>query len=288
MARGAAGGPLGRHPAYAAGAGRLARALDLKLSLGGVSGIKGRVFLAILATVLAASAGLVAWTIHASSGAACSGFRWTVKTLQDGPNLLRPQETTIHFLTTRHAPSRLPTTRLPFERHVYTVSAAVVLVQPERDRDLHVLLRSGPDHMISEAPSPACDQHATPYRGRQMRVARNRVRLCAKARITGVAFFDFPHGQTGVAPNAIELHPILGFRCLASSGPVETPTSTETSDTPIGAANRVPQQRRGKTCAGRAIAGFSKVDSHPSAPVFRRRQGADGHATKTRAGVGRE
>jgi len=32
----------------------------------------------------------------------------------------------------------------------------------------------------------------------------------------GVAFFDFPHGQTGVAPNAIELHPILGFRCLSS------------------------------------------------------------------------
>jgi len=25
---------------------------------------------------------------------------------------------------------------------------------------------------------------------------------------------DFDHGQTGVAPNAIELHPILGFTCL--------------------------------------------------------------------------
>ena len=30
-----------------------------------------------------------------------------------------------------------------------------------------------------------------------------------------VAFFDFKHGQTGVAPNAIELHPILGFACLS-------------------------------------------------------------------------
>jgi hypothetical protein len=36
-----------------------------------------------------------------------------------------------------------------------------------------------------------------------------------RARVTGVAFFDFKHGQTGVAPNAIELHPILGFTCLA-------------------------------------------------------------------------
>jgi hypothetical protein len=29
-----------------------------------------------------------------------------------------------------------------------------------------------------------------------------------------VAFFDFLLGQTGVAPNAIELHPILSFGCL--------------------------------------------------------------------------
>jgi hypothetical protein len=68
--------------------------------------------------------------------------------------------------------------------------------------------------MISEAPSPTREQHATLHRRRQIRVARNQVRLCAKARVTGVAFFDFPHGQTGVAPNAIELHPILDFHCL--------------------------------------------------------------------------
>ena len=68
--------------------------------------------------------------------------------------------------------------------------------------------------MITEAPAPYCDRRATPLRRRQMRVARNHVRLCARARVTGVAFFDFDHGQTGVAPNAIELHPILGFRRL--------------------------------------------------------------------------
>jgi hypothetical protein len=30
--------------------------------------------------------------------------------------------------------------------------------------------------------------------------------------ITGVGFFDFEHGQSGVAPNAIELHPVLDIR----------------------------------------------------------------------------
>jgi hypothetical protein len=37
-------------------------------------------------------------------------------------------------------------------------------------------------------------------------------RLCAQASVTAVAFFDFYHGQTGVATNAIELNPVLAFR----------------------------------------------------------------------------
>jgi hypothetical protein len=47
-----------------------------------------------------------------------------------------------------------------------------------------------------------------------MAQARRAVRLCQRANVTGVAFFDFQHGQTGVAPNAIELHPVLAFCCL--------------------------------------------------------------------------
>jgi hypothetical protein len=52
-----------------------------------------------------------------------------------------------------------------------------------------------------------------------MRVARRVARPCAEARITGVAFYDFLHGQTGVAPNGIELHPVLGFACLSRGRP---------------------------------------------------------------------
>jgi hypothetical protein len=68
--------------------------------------------------------------------------------------------------------------------------------------------------MIAEAPSPSCDPHAPALYRREIAAARARVRLCSRARVTGVAFFDYRHGQTGVAPNAIELHPLLGFRCL--------------------------------------------------------------------------
>ena len=171
--------------------------------------------LVVMVAALATSAALATHPSNAATRSACGGDRWTVKTLQDRPHLLPARRTTIHFLITRPAPSHLPDTRLPFEHHVYTVVARVVLVRPEADSDFHVVLQSGGKHMNTEAPSPSCDRNATPYRRRQMRVARNHVRLCARARVTGVAFFDFPHGQTGVAPNAIELHPILAFRCLS-------------------------------------------------------------------------
>jgi hypothetical protein len=175
-----------------------------------------RFFLAVLAAAALATSALATHPSHAATTAACGIDRWTVKNAsRPAPLLLPARKTTIHFLITRPAPSYLPDRRLPFERHVFTVIAEVVLVRPEDDSDPHVVLQSGRDHMITEAPSPSCDRHATPYRRRQMRVARNRVRLCARARVTGVAFFDFDHGQTGVAPNAIELHPILGFRCLS-------------------------------------------------------------------------
>jgi hypothetical protein len=110
----------------------------------------------------------------------------------------------------------LPDYRLPFERHIFQVRARVTLIRPEDDQDLHVVLRAGRKNMIAEAPAWACTRRAKPYRRRQMARARRAVRICRRARVTGVAFFDFKHGQTGVAPNAIELHPILGFTCLAA------------------------------------------------------------------------
>jgi hypothetical protein len=163
-------------------------------------------------------AGLIAST--ASVGATqerslCGVERWTVKTLQDRPRLLPVRTVSIRFLVTRPAPPMLPLTRLPFERHVYRVIAAVTLVRQEADGDFHLVLRAGPSHMIAESPSTGCIARATPLRRAQMRAARATVRVCGRASITGVAFFDFKHGQTGVAPNAIELHPILKFRCLS-------------------------------------------------------------------------
>lgn len=145
---------------------------------------------------------------------ACGVERWTVKTLQDRPRLLPVQGTTIAYLVSRPLPHPLPDTRLPFERHVFRVTAAVTLNRAEADGDLHLVLSDGTHTMIAESPSSSCTTGATAARRTQMTHARTQASLCSKARVTGVAFFDFKHGQTGVAPNAIELHPVLAFHCL--------------------------------------------------------------------------
>src|SRR4051812_20940600 len=176
------------------------------------------VALVTLATAVAAWVPQPPRTSAATGRVACGVERWTVKTLGDRPSLLPARATTIKFLITRPAQSSLRSTRLPFERHIYRVTAAVTLVRPEDDGDFHLVLQdAGGRTMIAESPMPTCDTPASPHRQRQMTSARAHIRVCSRASVTGVAFFDFQHGQTGVAANGIELHPILAFRCLSTS-----------------------------------------------------------------------
>ena len=83
------------------------------------------------------------------------------------------------------------------------------------DGDFHLILSDNGQTMIAETPMLSCTSRATPAMRAKMQAARRAIRLCRRAAVTGVAFFDYDHGQTGVARNAIELHPVLGFRCLA-------------------------------------------------------------------------
>jgi hypothetical protein len=163
---------------------------------------------------VAVSAALGTPSRNAISRHACGVERWSVKTLQDRPHLLPNRLTMVRSLVNRRAPSYLPSTRLPFEHHVFTVIARVTFVREEADSDYHLILEEGGHHMIAEAPASYCDGGAQRLSRREMATARRGARSCARARVTGVAFFDFEHGQTGVAPNAIELHPILRFACL--------------------------------------------------------------------------
>ncbi len=58
--------------------------------------------------------------------------------------------------------------------------------------------------------------------------------------VTGVGFFDFLHGQSGVAPNGIELHAVLDIQFGTGGGtPTPTPTRTPTPN-PTGTPAPTP------------------------------------------------
>ena len=145
----------------------------------------------------------------------CGVERWKVKTLQDRPKLHAAKVATIAQLIAVPKPVPLPGTRAPFEFNVFRVTAQVTKIIPEDDGDLHLVISDGTNTMIVEAPTAECNTGATAYRRNQMKQARAAAKLCDKALLTGVAFFDFFHHQTGVAPNEIELHPLLAFKCVA-------------------------------------------------------------------------
>jgi hypothetical protein len=168
------------------------------------------------------------------NGQSCGVERWAVKTLQDPRARLisRRVSTTVIALRRLRPPASLSPTRIPgVETTIYTVTASLVAAKGEDDGDIHLVIADPRTNqtMIAELPSPSCDRGAPPLRRQQMTQARAAlVHACgapsdshftlysrrALARIDGIGFWDYQHGQRGVAPNAIEIHPVLALRVV--------------------------------------------------------------------------
>jgi hypothetical protein len=115
----------------------------------------------------------------------------------------------------------------------YRVAARLVEMKLEDDHDIHLVIAvpSAPKKtMIVEFPDTTCNGASSSPKKGKMASARSAIigacgqpssnhftDLSGRANITGVGFFDIPHGQTGIAPNAIELHPVLKFLASSSS-----------------------------------------------------------------------
>lgn len=189
---------------------------------------------AVLALFAASSArGVVDGRVgdpDATSANGCGVERWPIKTMSDaGASTvsLTAHATTIAALRARTAPTTLGATRIgPVELTTYRIHARLVEFKIEADSDVHLVVAdpSTGGTMIVEFPSPSC--LAVPPAGVKQKITAARsalIHACGQpstshfthitgtATITGVGFWDFKHGQTGVAPNAIELHPVLKF-----------------------------------------------------------------------------
>ena len=168
-------------------------------------------------------------TTTSASSSSCSGERWAVKTLTDaraGSVGVTPVSTTVRHLRGLPAPAlsrRSPRLR-GVETTTYRIGVLLRFVRAEDDGDIH-LVAADPKTggtMIVEFPSSVCTVRSRLRR--RIDAARRAVEAACgpisgrgrKARghgvVTGVGCFDFIHGQRGVAPNGIELHPVTGFR----------------------------------------------------------------------------
>ena len=179
--------------------------------------------------------------------------RWSVKTGADpdAQNLVgqAPAATTVADLCALAVPAVLPPDgRSPgAEETVWQLSASLTGYKLESDGDYHLVIADGQGNtMIAEIPDPAALAPGS-FFARQIAAARQAfdgrfgARAAAAAAagpagaapalvpvsepvtLVGLGFFDFPHGQDGVAPNAIELHPVISIQ-FVSQAPAAPPS----------------------------------------------------------------
>ncbi|HVA67486.1 MAG TPA: hypothetical protein VNK24_11275 [Elusimicrobiota bacterium] len=199
-----------------------------------------------IAAALTVATLFLPWGARAASPAAANAggvhadsdhWRWDVKTLSDTQAdqvNMTPEDTTIGNLTSLPSPitseKTEPSGRAPAELQVWRLDNVILVgARHEGDGDYHVILRD-PDTgatMIAEIPDPNnAGAQASPYAA-QLAAVRSRfdqsfgapgaypqpmLRLNVRATIWGAGFFDFVHDQDGVAPNGVELHPVMGFQ----------------------------------------------------------------------------
>ncbi len=194
------------------------------------------------------------YSTNASTGS-CGVERWSVKTGTDADkglvNLNGSTSTTVAALRALAQPATLPANNRiqPTETTQYALSATLTEYKLESDSDYHLVIQDASGNtMIAEIPDPACVGTGSPFTG-GIQVARAEfdnkyvattsfktanVPVC----ITGVGFFDFLHGQTGVAPNGIEIHPVLDIQfnptsCSGSGGGGGGGTTVLTNGVPV-------------------------------------------------------
>lgn len=159
---------------------------------------------------------------------ACGTERWTVKTgADDDRHRVSPtvHHVSIRYLRHRATPaSKPPASRVgPVETRTWQVRAWLKEYVREDDGDYHLVLADGHGRtMVAEIPQPACVAGISPFKSairtarehmdRHFRVTTDFKTTRTRVVVRGIGFFDFLHGQTGMAPNGLELHPVVRLR----------------------------------------------------------------------------
>lgn len=160
-------------------------------------------------------------------GISCGVESWATKTMTDpeAANVdLVPHVTTIAVLD---APAGVPGQRVSPPSALTLNGTVLTAYKLEPDSDIHLVLQSPRtgQTMIAEIPNPMCATNSHVLAGitsawvdfvSEVGAPQSFfVNVHDVIRLTGVGFYDYAHGQRGVAPNAVELHPVIAFRKLS-------------------------------------------------------------------------
>lgn len=167
---------------------------------------------------------LMCWPGSGFAQERCGVERWPVKTGADAEWPLVdsiPIPTTVAELTELERPNgplHNDKRAAPTERQSFLLRARLVRVIAEDDRDIHLVLRDleiDSLTIVAELPDPGCTTNvALANQFSTARLALRGVPRNAVIEIVGVGFFDYLHGQSGMARNGIEIHPVVALRMV--------------------------------------------------------------------------
>ena len=159
---------------------------------------------------------------YTKNGGSCGSERWNIKTGTDSQASsisLAPKPNTIATLVALSAAGGGNSRESPTETTLWELKDVTLsMIKLESDSDYHMVLSDGKHTMIAEIPYPTCDtgsawacfiSRARSEVDGKFSVSSSPQYPAQTVTVRGVGFFDFLHGQTGVAPNGIELHPVL-------------------------------------------------------------------------------
>jgi hypothetical protein len=193
----------------------------------------------------------------AACGLHCGTERWDIKTLSDAKASkvdFTPKAGNVADLSD---PVKTPApksgaTRNASEMQTYSVRAKLVGYKIELnphpkpgqaagDHDFHIVLQdlNGNKTMVVEIPDVSCSGVCSSIKKAEIEKVRSdfesgvttapteqffTLANPVEVEVTGVAFFDFSHGQTGLAQNCIELHPVLSFTFVGKPSSASDPS----------------------------------------------------------------
>ena len=169
---------------------------------------------------------------HSLNAQDCGIERWKIKTLSDADTIFVNFDTirksSVQEQISFNAPYGKLGSRLASETTVYSIDCFIIGFANEDDKDIHIIVEdvNTDETMVIEIVKPECldVQNTSRYEAlkrlyewftNNVGIPRHSFTFLKEHKlvtITGIGFWDFLHGQKGMANSGREIHPVLSMQ----------------------------------------------------------------------------